>query len=246
MPLVSARALVLQSFPYSETSKILRLYTREHGLRSVIAKGAQRPRSRFGGLLEPFTEGSALFYLKEGRDLHTLSGWDLLRSHQALGRDLTAFAGASLVAELVIRYGTEEPHEALYDALSRAFDALTDADPEGKERVALAAAWMVVALLGFAPQTDACVGCGRSFAPEDPTRFDVEGGGAACQECRRTGRILDALSRAELRAMLAGRAPASSLASPSAHRALLRGYLNAQLAQERPLRSLELFLQQLG
>jgi DNA repair protein RecO (recombination protein O) len=245
VPLVSTRALVLQSFPYSETSKILRLYTRDHGLRSVIAKGAQRPKSRFGGLLEPFTEGVALFYLKEGRDLHTLSGWDLVRSHQSLGRDLTAFTGASLVAELALHYGTEEPHEDLYQTLSAAFDALAAVEGEAKGRVALAAAWVVVGLLGFAPQTDACVECGRPFDAEEPTRFDVEGGGTACRECRRVGRVLDPLSRGELRQMLRGHAPGRPLADPSAHRALLRGYLNAQLARERPLRSLDLFLQQL-
>lgn len=246
MPLVSARSLVLQSFPYSETSKILRLFTRDHGLRSVIAKGAQRPRSRFGGLLEPFTEGVAGFHLREGRDLHTLSGWDLVRSHQALGRDLTGFAGASLVAELALRYATEEPYPALYHALAGAFDALTAAPEKERERVALAAVWLVVSLLGFAPQTGGCVGCGRPFAPGEATRFDVEGGGATCRECRPAGRLLDPASRGELAAMLAGQAPAAPLADPSAHRMLLRGYLNAQLARDRPLRSLELFLQQVG
>src|SRR3712207_3793122 len=124
MALVTTRALVLQAFPYSETSKVLRLYTWDHGLRSVIAKGALRPRSRYGGVLEPFTEGSATFYLKEGRDLHTLSGFDLVRSRQALGRSLTGFAGASLLAEVVIRVGTEEPHAEMYHALAEAWDAI--------------------------------------------------------------------------------------------------------------------------
>lgn len=244
MALVSTRSLVLQAFPYSETSKILRLFTREHGLRSVIAKGAQRPRSRLGGLLEPFTEGVAHFYLREGRDLHTLGGWDLVRSRQALGRDLVGFSGASLVAELVLRYATEEPHEALYATVSASLDALGEAPAERKERVALASVWAVVSLLGFAPQTEMCVGCGLPFGVEEATRFDVEGGGTACQECRRAGRLLDPASRRELAGMLAGEPPEHDLACPGAHRALLRGYLNAQLARERPLRSLELFLQQ--
>ena len=89
---------------------MLRLFTLEHGVRSVMAKGALRPKSRYGGVLEPFTEGTATFYLKEGRDLHTLSGFDLLRSRQALGRSLVGFAGASLLAEIVMRTGTEEAH----------------------------------------------------------------------------------------------------------------------------------------
>ena len=246
MPLVVVRSLVLQSFPYSETSKILRLFTREAGLRSVIAKGALRPRSRFGGVLEPFTEGSAHFHLKEGRDLHTLSGFDLIRSRQALGRDLVAFAGASLVAELVMRFATEEPHEDLWDAVQESLDAIMTAEGQGTERAALAAAWHVVALLGFAPQTEMCIACGRALDDDEPVRFDAEGGGTTCRECRPAGRILDAATRRELRDMLLGDVPEASRGERSAHRALLRTYLPAQFQHERPLRSLELFLQQLA
>jgi hypothetical protein len=74
MALVRSRCLILQSYPYSETSRILRLLTEDFGVQSVIAKGARRPKSRFGGLLEPFTEGTASFYHRETRDLHTLGG----------------------------------------------------------------------------------------------------------------------------------------------------------------------------
>lgn len=246
MPLVVARSLVLQSFPYSETSKILRLFTREVGLRSVIAKGALRPRSRFGGVLEPFTQGTAHFYLKEGRDLHTLSGFDLVRSRQALGRDLVAFAGASLVAELVMRFATEEPHEDLWDAVEESLDGILEAEGQGTERAALAAAWHVVALLGFAPQTEMCIACGRALDEDEPVRFDAEGGGTTCRECRPAGRVLDAATRRELRDMLLGDVPEAGRGDRSAHRALLRTYLPAQFQHERPLRSLELFLQQLA
>ncbi|HEX2187783.1 MAG TPA: DNA repair protein RecO [Longimicrobiaceae bacterium] len=246
MALVVARSLVLQSFPYSETSKILRLFTRELGLRSVIAKGALRPRSRFGGVLEPFTEGLAHFYLKEGRDLHTLSGFDLLRSRQGLGRDLLAFAGASLVAELVLRSATEEPHEALYDAVEEALDRIERAAGPGLEGATLAAVWQVVALLGFAPRTGECVTCGRALDPDEPVRFDAEGGGAACRDCRPSGRLLEPEARRELGGMLHGRVPEALRGGRPAHRALLRTYLPAQLAPDRPLRSLELYLQELA
>jgi DNA repair protein RecO (recombination protein O) len=208
--LATTRALVLQAFPYSETSKVLRLYTLEHGLRSVMAKGALRPRSRFGGVLEPFTEGTATFYLKEGRDLHTLSGFDLLRSRQALGRSLGAFAGASLQAELVMRTATEEPHPALFHTLADAWNALAEAAaPAAALASALTGAWALVALQGFEPEAAACVRCGRPLAPDEPVRFDALAGGAACTRCRPSGRILDPATRAELARMVGGDTPAS-------------------------------------
>ncbi len=246
MPLVSTRALILQAFPYSDTSKILRLFTLTHGLRSVIAKGAQRPKSRFGGLLEPFTEGEALFFVREGRDLHTLSGFDLLHSRQRLGRNLAAFAGASLLAELVLRSSTEEPHPALYRAIATSLDEIAAASAPAVETAVVSAVWQVVALLGYRPETEHCVGCGRRLDPLEPARFDAQGGGVACGDCRPRGRVFDATSRAELRRMLTGERLATEFSRSPTQRALLWTFLSAHLGQERPLRSLELLVQQLG
>lgn len=246
MPLITARTLVLQAFPYSDTSKILRLYCRDHGLRSVIAKGAQRPKSRFGGLLEPFTEGDAHFYLREGRDLHTLSGFDLLRSRQALGRNLTAFAGGSLVAELVLRFATEEPHPQLYETIVSVLDRLAEGAPEVLVPVALAGVWEVVSLLGYHPEMESCVHCGRPLGDREAARMDVEAGGAACVACRPRGRVVDAASRLEVLAMSRGEQLLAPPADRGLHRALVRAFLATHLVPGSPLRSLDLFIEQLG
>jgi DNA repair protein RecO (recombination protein O) len=240
--LVTTRALVLQAFPYSETSKILRLYTWDHGLASVIAKGALRPKSKYGGVLEPFTEGVATFYHRYGRDLHTLSGFDLVKSRQGLGRSLTGFAGASLLAEMVLRVGTEEAHPELYETLAGAWDAIAAApDGDGALAAALTGAWTLVALLGYEPQTDHCIVCERPLAAAEPVRFDTVAGGVACTRCRPAGRLVDAASRRELHAMVHGTVP-GALANPGLHRALIRVFLATHLQHDRPFRSLELFL----
>ena len=244
--LIRDRALVLQGFRYGDTSKILRLYCHDHGLRSVIAKGAQRPKSRFGALLEPFTEGEAQFYLKEGRDLHTLGGFDLLRSRQALGRDLTAFSGGSLIAELLLRFGTEEPHPQLYRSATSALDRIAAVSPVDVAHTALAGVWEVIALLGFHPELESCVHCTRTFEPGEAVRIDVEAGGAACTRCRPSGRVVDAASRAEVLRMCRGEPLSGPPADRGLHRALMRTFVATHLAQGHPLRSLELFVEQLG
>jgi DNA repair protein RecO (recombination protein O) len=246
MPLIRDRALVLQAFPYSDTSKILRLFCVDHGLRSVIAKGAQRSKSRFGGLLEPFTEGEAQFYLREGRDLHTLSDFDLLRSRQALGRNLAAFSGASLIAELVLRFGTEEPHPELFHAAVDALDRLAGAPAADVVHTALAAVWEVVGLLGYQPELESCVHCGRQLDPEEAVRVDVEAGGAACTRCRPSGRVVDAASRREALLMSRGQRLSAPPADAGLHRALLRAFLATHLSPGHPLRSLDLFVQEIG
>lgn len=244
MPQIQTRALILHAFPYGDTSRILRLLTPAHGLRSVIAKGARSPKSRFGGLLEPFTEGEALFNLRDGRDLLTLSGFALLRGRQGIGHDLAAFAGASLLAEIALRTGTEEANPELYDLMRGTFDALADGGAPAVT-TALAAIWHLVAILGFQPETEACVRCGRELHPEEPSRFDVEAGGVACLECRPVGRLVDPMSRLELTAMANEPGARPDLVAPGLHAALLHAFLSSHLAPDRPLRALPLFLESL-
>ncbi|MBW3627813.1 MAG: DNA repair protein RecO [Gemmatimonadetes bacterium] len=244
MPLISARAVILQTFPYSDTSKILRLLSEEHGVRSVVAKGAMRPKSRFGGVLEPFTEGRAELFLKEGRDLHTLNGFDLIRSRQSIGRNLAAFTGASLIAELVLRFGTEESHPELFYSVTRALDDIGEADGDHSWR-ALAAVWHIVALLGYEPELGACVTCGSLVEEDEATRFDVDAGGIACICCRPRGRMIGPAPRADIQAMVRGGAGMGTPGEWSLHRALLRAFLSSHLVSDRPLRSLELFVEEL-
>src|SRR5262244_2856402 len=67
MALVTTAAVVLRTYRYSETSKIVRLATRDLGVQSAIAKGALRPKSRFGAGLELLSEGSAQLYHRQPR-----------------------------------------------------------------------------------------------------------------------------------------------------------------------------------
>ncbi len=240
---VALDAIILQVFPYSETSKILRLLTRTHGVRSAIAKGATRPRSRFGGVLEPFAEGSATFYLREGRELQTLSAFELVRGHQALGRNLVRFGAASLLAELLLRTASEEAHPELFDAFRAALDALERAPDESVEAVALAQCWNLVAHLGFAPALDECTACGRTLAPDEDVSFDHAAGAVRCAGCAppgaaSPGRPLPAFARQALAGFLRGESEPAP-ARTAAHWALLRRFLFQHVVEGRELRALD-------
>ena len=102
MSLIQTDAVVLHAFSYMESSRILRLATRDAGVVSVLAKGARRASRRFGTAVDLFAEGQAQFYTKPGRELHTLSGFDVVRSRPALASDLGRFTAASAIAELML------------------------------------------------------------------------------------------------------------------------------------------------
>jgi DNA repair protein RecO len=147
-----------------------------------MARGALRPKSRLSGVLEPFADGTAIFYLKPDRDLHTLSGFELIRERQALGRDLRRYTAASVLCELVLRLAPAEKDLALFEVLSAGLDGLLHADDERVAGNALAAIWSLVEVLGFAPDLTACSRCGDRMKTRGG-RLDVREGALLCDRC---------------------------------------------------------------
>lgn len=239
MALVTTDAIILQTFAYGDTSRILRLLTRTHGLQSVIAKGAKGPRSRFGGVLEPFVEGTAAFTLKAQRELQTLTGFELGRARQSLGGDLLRIGGASLVAELVLRTGSEEAQPQLYEAVSAALDAVQEAPADRLEAAILARVWHLVALLGFAPSLQECAICGRPLDDDAEHRFSYEAGGVLCGPCALGGggAMLPPHARRALQQMAEGREVA--LERTRGHWLLLERYLDHHVLEGGTLRSFQ-------
>lgn len=237
MSATTSDAVVLQSFPYGETSRIVRLLTRSAGVHSAIAKGAMRPRSRYA-TMEPFAEGMATLYIRTTRDLQTLGSFEVTRSRQDLSRDLLRFGGASLMAELVLRTASEEAHEGLYDAVVAGLNQLQQADRDALEVNVLAAVWRLIAELGFTPELDACIACGRGIDPELAATFDYAAGGLRCDACSAglPGRRIPARARAALSSFGRGEAPAVTVTE--GYWRLLSRYLEHHILEGTPLRSL--------
>jgi len=243
--------VVLHAVPYLESSRILRLATRAHGVVSVLGKGARKAQRRFGSALDLFAEGEAQFYTKPGRDLHTLGAFEVTRARVAIGADLDRFGAAAMIAELVLRFGRDEEDPGWYDALVSALDGITRA-PTGRARAAgLAGAWGIVGALGFAPALDHCAHCGADLAAADAARFSQPAGGTLCDPCGRSAgatRALPGSARAAVRAWLergerrdpsSGDRPPPDDATTRAHQRLLREFLREHLADGRPLRAYE-------
>lgn len=238
--LISTPAIVLHAFDYSETSRIVRIVTRDAGVQSALARGAKRARSRFGTAFGLFAEGMAQLHVKEGRELQTLSAFDVTRSRPSLGTDLGRFAGASAVAELVLRFGAEnETNASLFDALAEALDTIAAAEPELASEAALGGAWRLVAELGFAPSVDACGVCHAPVGVHDDLHFSLVAGGVLCAACAALhpgGRILPADARASIAAWSdARRVGALTQRDVRAHQRVLREFLQQHVSDGRVL-----------
>ena len=254
MSLVHTPAVVLQTFRYSETSKIVRLATRDLGIQSVIAKGALRPRSRFGAGLELLSEGVAQLYYREQRDLHTLAAFDLVDLRQDLARDLARFAAANAFSEVMLRMAPPSGVPAAYDALLHALNDVLAAAPTDVDAAATRGLWSIVTTLGFAPSLTSCVRDGATVAPNGgPVAFSVAEGGVVCDDCAAKPPAPPVphtrLPIADYGALVALNQPAAPLPvfdtpHAAAHRRLVARFVRHHLDDARALTAMEFWERQ--
>lgn len=105
-------AYILHSRAYRDTSLLVDIFSREHGRLGAVAKGAKQVKSKFNGILQPF---SLLLFSWSGRgELMTLTGAEsekptLDLKGQAL---ISGFYINELLTRLLQRH---DPHHALFD-----------------------------------------------------------------------------------------------------------------------------------
>jgi len=182
MALVTTEGIVLKTHPLGDTSRIVAVYTRDHGMRRFVAKGARKPPSRFGYALEPLSRSRFVYYEKPDRDLHLLSKAEVL---DALGSRLTELhrlSHAQAALELVDRlvWG-EEPHPRLYALLAQALEGCARAPLPTLPAVTLAFQLQLASELGYRPRLDQCAVDGRPVSQRRV--FSPARGGLLCDTC---------------------------------------------------------------
>jgi len=239
-------AIVLSAIRYGETSKIVRLATRDHGVISAIAKGASRPRSRFGAALQVLSHGVAHWIPPRGGDLNTLTAFDLTSLPIALGELLPRYAAALALAEMVQRFVSTEPDPMVFDAVTAGLVRLEDSSADRVEAEGIRSLWQVLGVLGFAPATEACVRDGTVVAGGERFAFSASEGGALCPACAhsRAAHWLDREDYDDLCALLDADAPLPALDArhATAHRRLLARFVQHQVAEGAELPALEFWL----
>lgn len=231
-PLVTD-AIVLHAFNYLETSRILRLLTRDAGVQTVLARGARNSRKRFGSSLDLFAQGTVQLELKPGRDLHTLASFDVGHPRPGLSQSLTRFSAAAALAECVLRVVHDEPAPNVYDGVVQGLDNIAESEPADALAAGLGALWSLVSSVGFAPTLDVCANCHAELSTDEDAMFSHVLGGALCPRCSLSapgGRRLPREARGALRKWLAGEAvELLDEGAQRAHQRLFREFLAQHL-----------------
>ncbi len=173
---------MLRSIRYGEADRILHLYSKSRGRIGAIAKGARKPRSRFGGRLEPFFRLDLL--LHEGRgDLMTVTSANTVDGYPRLRSSGAAITAAARACDAVLRLlDAAEPNPPAYNLLCRYLSLLDDySEPRaGDLETALSFRLKLALAAGFAPELASCASCGEA---EHLAGFSGAAGGVVCSSC---------------------------------------------------------------
>lgn len=236
-------AIVLGRIRFGETSLIATLFTRRRGPVKVIAKGARKARSRFGGALEPTNRIHAVYYRKENRDLFLLSRAELVRGYAGLRESLLRLVyGYAIIESLAGLKQEETPADRLFDLAAHAFEAVESAEEDGLEPALWGFLLGALADAGYRPELERCLRCGKSSAMENGARFDPRAGGVTCPAHGEGGLLLSAGTVDALRRLSRGEGPAAPLTprQTAEGREGLRRFLVEHGLGRAPFRSLEL------
>ncbi len=197
MGIVKTEAIILDSAEYSETSKLVRVFSPARGKLSVLAKGARRKGSRVGAGLEPFTHVNLTLYLKEAADLGTLKECEVIESFAYLREDLIKLALASLYIEAIrITLAPGARNYSLFKLTLAYLHALRKC----RDSTGMTVHFLLKLLkdLGFQPALKGCVRCG---ATERIRYFHLRRGGVVCAACAGETAELVALNPGEYRVL---------------------------------------------
>lgn len=183
MSTLETEAVVIRAYRLSEADKIVVCLTKKEGLVRGVARGARRLKSQFGASLEPFTHVSLSLYMKEGRELVSCKGAEIIKSYFTVSSQPEALAVLEKMGQLVIEFAP--PHqqdEKLFRLLLACLEAVAE-EAEGAPSVHTYFELWVLKLTGFLPDLKTCGVCGRSLkAGQEPVNMTNEGA-LRCKVC---------------------------------------------------------------
>jgi len=178
-----ALALVVRGTDWSETSRIVTLFTREFGKVRALAKGGRRLKSNFDVAFDLLNVCRVVFLRKAHGGLDLLTEARAEERFPILRNDLLSLYAGYYVAELLAD-GTQDydPHPDLFDA---AIHTLRGLEKGSVHESVFAFELVWLRELGYSPRLDACSACGADVNPPGAGRviFSPQAGGVLCPRC---------------------------------------------------------------
>ncbi|MEM7262690.1 MAG: DNA repair protein RecO, partial [Planctomycetota bacterium] len=180
------RALVVRWVPFSNTSQIVTVFTRDHGLVSLLAKGSLRQGRRSSSFPIPFDLAGwyDIAYRDRSTELGLATEARLIEGFDHLRHSYDAYVEACFGLELIrLLFRPSDPHpEFLRGALS--FLKLLGVG-EGHLALRLHFATSLLRETGVAPDWRHCAECGAPLALDRAPERVRPPAGPVCRSCAR-------------------------------------------------------------
>jgi DNA repair protein RecO (recombination protein O) len=182
MPLRETEAVVLRTYRLGEADKIASLFTRQLGRLRAVAAGAQRPKSRYGGTLEPLSYLRLWIFERENRDLLRINSAELIESFFDMQKDYRVQVAAQFVAEVADRFLPErEVNERAFRLVLAVLRAMKRSGEVNRPLVYFD--YWLLRLGGFLPDFEHCTSCGRALG-NGRAYYAAGAEGILCGDCR--------------------------------------------------------------
>lgn len=181
-----SEGIILRVTDFSETSRIVVFFTRDHGKISTLAKGGRRLKGPFESALDLLSTCQIVFLRKSTSSLDLLTEAKLVTRFHPQERELRCLYAGYYVAELLLALTEDyDPHEALYLAARESLEQFRELS---KSWVAILRFELVLLReIGQLPDFETCAACGAELTEGRTFGFWVSEGGLICPDCQKDG-----------------------------------------------------------
>lgn len=177
---------MLRVTDFSETSRIVVVFTREFGKISALAKGGRRLKGPFESALDLLSTCQIVFLRKNTSGLDLLTEAKLVSRFHPQERDIACLYAGYYLAELLLALTEDyDPHPELYAAAQDALGMFRSSETMllGIIRFEL----VLLRELGQLPDLENCAACGAGLTEGRIFGYWVSEGGLICPDCQKDG-----------------------------------------------------------
>ena len=184
MEVSKVKGIIINERPYSETSKLLNVFTKEYGIVGVIAKGAKRLKSPLRSVTSKLTYGYFQFNYKESK-LSNLICVDVINPFNEIKNDLLKISYSSYLLELTSQVIKQSNDKEIFSLLEESLLKIED----GFDPVIITNILELKYLdyLGIKPELNSCAVCGSTKV----LTVSTSKGGFICSNCHTNEKIVD-------------------------------------------------------
>ena len=180
-----AEAIVIRQADFSESSRVVTLFSREFGKVPVLAKGAKRLKGPFDAALDLLSTCRIVFLRKSSGALSLLTQAQLVARFAPVPTSLNSLYGGYYVADLLNGLTEDfDPGPQLFDLAAQTLRDL--ADPSCDPAVVIVQFEVgLLEQIGLFPDLSACSVCGSVVDSHEQFAHWVSQGGLLCGDCRK-------------------------------------------------------------